>query len=511
MKLRRFLCPIVLLLMGAGSATAADKTRPNILFFLVDDMGTTDTSVRFLESPDGKPIEAPLNTRYRTPNMERLANQGRMFTNAHAYSVCTPTRASLISGQEAPRLHITTWTHPQQVNDTGKIEKNGLASPPWRMEGLDISSPTLPRLLSQSGYRTIHCGKAHFGPTATPAGNPKNLGFEINIGGCGIGGPGSYWGTKNFSSAWRGGGNGWDVPGLEKYHGKDVFLTEALTRELCSTLEATVKEDKPFFAYMAHYAVHAPFEADARFTANYPELKGDDLAFATLVEGMDKSLGDLLDQLEKLGVAENTLVIFYSDNGSDGPLNLPLRGKKGTRFEGGSRVPMIAAWAKPNPDNALQKSLPIAPRSRCKSLVVPADFLPTVLSVTGTPPPGNAIIDGRDFSPALRGESTEKPAKGFLVHFPHGRHNNELFTTWTEGSHKLIYQYESRDWQLFDTHADISEENDLARSNPKLALELAKHMLAHMESIGAQHPVQTPAGTPVKPDLKPLELLLEKP
>lgn len=502
------LCLIGFLPLATLSAT--EPSRPNILFFLVDDMGTTDTSVRFLETANGKPINAPLNSRYRTPNMERLAAQGRLFTNAHAYSVCTPTRASLMSGKEAPRLHITTWTHPQQVIDTGKIEKNGITGPAWRMEGLDVSLPTLPRLLSQNGYRTIHCGKAHFGPTATPAGDPKNLGFQVNIGGCGVGGPGSYWGTKNFSAAWRNGGREWDIPGLEKYHGQDVFLTEALTRELCASLENTVKDGKPFFAYMAHYAVHAPFEADARFTENHPDLKGADLAFATLVEGMDKSLGDLLDKLDQLGVAENTLVIFYSDNGSDGPLNLPLRSKKGSRFEGGSRVPMIAAWAKPNPRNELQKALPIAPGSRDGSMIVPADFMPTLLAVTGTPVPKNTPVDGRDFSPALCGKP-EDATKGFLVHFPHGKHTNELFSTWKEGAYKLIYQYETQEWSLFDTRTDIGEKNDLLKSDPKRAIELAHHMLAHMETIGAQFPIDKASGAPVKPDLKPIEALLENP
>lgn len=491
-------------LLCAGSAGAADSKpadRPNILFFLVDDMGVTDTSLRFLQDATGKPITAPLNERYRTPNMERLAAQGRTFTNARAYSVCTPTRVSLMTGQEAPRLHITTWTHPQHVIDTGKLDKNGLTGPKWRMEGLDLSLPTLPRLLAKSGYATIHCGKAHFGPTDTPAGDPKNLGFEVNIAGCGIGGPGSYWGAKNFSAAWRGGGHDWDIPGLEKYHGKDVFLTEALTRELSSTLEATVREKKPFFAYMAHYAVHGPFEADARFTAHYPELKGKDLAFATLVEGMDKSLGDLLETLDQLGVAENTLVIFYSDNGSDGPLNLPLLGKKGTRFDGGSRVPMIAAWAKSNPAHPLQQALPIIPGSRADNLVTPADFLPTLAAITRTPLPDHPTIDGRDLSPALRGNPDTEPSKGFLVHFPHGRHNDELFSTWIEGNHKLIYQYESRDWQLFDIRKDISEQHDLKNNDPKLALDLARHMLAHMRKVDAQFPIDRKSGSPVTPDL----------
>jgi hypothetical protein len=168
---------------------------------------------------------------------------------------------------------------------------------------------------------------------------------------------------------------------------------------------------------------------------------------------------------------------------------------------------MIAAWAKPDPENTFQKALPISPGSRDASMIVPSDFLPTLLSVTGTPLPKDSPIDGHDFSPALRG-SSDKPAKGFLVHFPHGKHNNELFSTWTEGSRKLIYQYETREWSLLDTRADIGEKNDLLKSEPKSAMELAKHMLAHMDAIGAQFPIDKSSGAPVKPDLKPLEALL---
>ncbi|WP_226895719.1 sulfatase-like hydrolase/transferase [Luteolibacter marinus] len=478
--------------------------RPNILFFLVDDMGTTDTSVRFLRDSKGEVIEAPLNRRYRTPNMERLAAQGRLFTQARAYSVCTPTRASLMSGREATRLHITTWTDPRSAGDTGEIHKQGISGPKWRIEGLDPALPTLPRLLGQAGYRTIHCGKAHFGPDDGPAGDPKNIGFDVNIAGCGIGGPGSYWGTKNFSAEWRGGGKRWDIPGLEKYHGRDIFLTEALTRELAATLDETVKEGVPFFAYMAHYAVHAPFEADARFSGNYPGLMGKELAFATMVEGMDKSLGDLLDKLDELGVAGDTLVVFYSDNGSDGPLNLPLNGKKGTRFDGGSRVPMIVAWAKPDAANPLQRSFPIAAGSTDDRLVIPPDFLPTLVPLAGGKVPPGAVIDGHDIAANLRGDAGAGRAERFLVHFPHGRHNNELFTTWVDGDWKLIYQYLERRWQLFHVAANIGETKDLAGEKPELALELARRMIARLDEEGAQYPIDDATGGPVKPDLTPL-------
>ena len=495
-----------LLAVATAVTLPAAASRPNLLFFLVDDMGVTDTSVPFLYDAGGNPIHAPLNDRYRTPNMERLAARGRKFINAHAYTVCTPTRASLMTGREAPRLRLTTWTDPETKNhDTGAIDRNGITGPQWRTSGVDVSLPTLPKLLAAAGYRTIHCGKAHFGPNDTPAGDPKNLGFQVNIAGHGAGGPGSYLGRHNFSAAWRNGGHRWDVPGLEKYHGRDIFLTEALTREMAAAITAAVREHKPFFAYMAHYAVHAPFEVDRRFAKNYPGLKGKALAFATMVEGMDKSLGDLLDTLEKLGVAEETLVIFYSDNGSDGPLNLPLRGKKGTRFDGGSRVPMIVAWAKPNPNHPLQKALPIPAGSLEDDLVIPADFLPTLVKLAGARLPQDAVIDGHDLSAYLKGlPGTHRPQE-FLVHFPHGRHNNVLFSTWIEGDWKIIYQYLDRSWQVTNLAFDLGEEENQVAEKPRLALALARHLIARLDREKAQYPVDRKTGRPVKPDVAPLE------
>lgn len=498
-------------MIGGGVSASGAAQRPNILFFLVDDMGVADTSVTFLYDAQGKPIRAPLNARYRTPHMERLARQGRRFINAHAYSVCTPTRAAIMTGQEATRLHITTWTDPQTArNDTGAIDQKGILGPQWRTSGVDVSLPTLPRLLAAAGYRTIHCGKAHFGPNDTPAGDPRNLGFQVNIAGHGAGGPGSYWGEKNFSAAWRGGGHRWDVPGLKKYHGQDIFLTEALTRELSAAITRTVHEGKPFFAYMAHYAVHAPFEVDKRFAQNYPALTGKELAFATMIEGMDKSLGDLLDLLEKLGVAEQTLVVFFSDNGSDGPLNKPLRGKKGTRFDGGSRVPMIVAWAKPNPQHPLQKAFPIPPGTVEDDLVIPPDFMPTLARIGGASIPQGAVIDGRDISAYIRGiPGTHRPQQ-FLLHFPHGRHNNVLFTTWLDGDWKLIYEYLERRWQLTNLAFDIGEEQNLVEEKPELALALARRMIGRLEALNGQYPVNNETGEPVKPDLSPLKTALQQ-
>lgn len=482
---------------------AEERVRPNVLFFLVDDMGVADTSVRFLRDAEGEPVDMPLNERYRTPSIERLAAQGRLFVNARAYAVCSPTRTSILTGQTAERLRITTWTHPKQVVGTGAAD-GPLRSPTWRMEGLDPAIATLPGILREAGYRTIHSGKAHFGPDATPAGDPLNIGFDVNIAGYGGGGPGSYWGEKNFSAAWRGGGHDWDVPGLEKYHGTDIFLTEAITLEMCSAIDEAVAAGQPFFAHLSHYAVHAPFETDARFAENYPELESMPLAFATLVEGVDKSLGDLLDHLEAVGAAADTLVVFYSDNGSDGPPNLPLRGKKGTRFEGGLRVPMIVAWAKTDPENPNQQRLPIPESSWTEVFATPADFLPTLTAVVGVDLPEGLTVDGYNLVPALT-EGTHPRKPEFLAHFPHARHNNTFYTSFIKGDWKLIYQYEPGDWQLYHLAEDIGEQHDLVRAEPERALEMARCMIQRLEDRGALFPLDAQTGEEVRPNLAALE------
>ena len=265
-----------------------------------------------------------------------------------------------------------------------------------------------------------------------------------------------------------------------------------------------MKERRPFFAYMSHYAVHAPFELDERFAAHYPELQGQKKAlhFATMVEGMDKSLGDLLAHLEELGVAEETLVVFFSDNGSDGPLNAPLRGKKGMRYEGGLRVPLVVAWAKPNPEHPLQKRLTIPANSREDDVVVCEDLFATVAAAAGLEL--EHAVDGKDLSPYLRGIPGTHRSPRHLVHFPHG-HNHDHFTAYREGPFKLIYSYGPREWELFDLSQDLSEEHDLVASRPTLALRLARYMTRMLQRYDAQMPIAKASGEAEWPDLSGLE------
>ena len=490
----------------ATTRVGAGPPRPNILFFLVDDMGWQDTSVPFHFDAGGNPVRGVYNDRYRTPHMETLAAQGRRFTNAYAYAVCSPTRVSIMTGMNSARHHVTTWTHPiTPTRDTGQNNVPGITSPAgWRKEGMDASDIALPHLLQQAGYRTIHSGKAHFGVNGYFAGDPTAIGFDVNIAGHGAGGPGSYLGTQNFGTGM------WQVPGLESYHGQDIFLTEALTLEMNEEIERAVDDGVPFFAYMSHYAVHVPWINDNRFTANYPGLSGQELAFATVIEGMDKSLGDIIAKLQQLGVAEDTLVIFYSDNGSDlrnGIEESVLRGYKGTCWEGGVRVPLIVGWAKIDAANPFQTQLAVPQNSIENDIVCPEDMFPTVAAIASAD--YSHEIDGHDLTPYFRATPGHHRPQRFVHHFPHG-HGTDHFAVLREGDWKLIYEYRATPVRrLFNLAADLGETNDLAASEPDRVMAMTRVLAGELHRYGAQFTEFTATGEtipPYIPDLPAVDL-----
>lgn len=492
---------------------AAAAERPNIVVFLVDDMGVMDTSVPFLTDKEGKPKRYPLNDYYRTPSMERLAKQGIRFNQFYAMSVCSPTRTSLMNGQNAARHRTTNWINERQDN----AGPNG--PPEWNWKGLKKGDVTLPGVLEKNGYRTIHVGKGHFGPYGSDGEEPLNLGFDVNIAGSAFGAPGSYFGEKSYGHDTKRKRHA--VPHLEKYHGSDTFLTEALTIEAKKVVAETVKSGKPFYLYFAHYAVHAPFESDPRFADHYKDSgkPNNAQAFATLIEGMDKSLGDMLDQLEELGVAENTLVLFLGDNGSDAPLGdqhvvacaAPLRGKKGAHYEGGMRVPFIAAWAKPDEGNALQKKLPIPAGKIQRQVASVEDIFPTVLAITGTESPANHTVDGSPLQTLLTGKADPSRPEQFLMHYPHGKHRSNYFTTWRDGDWKVVYhtlpeipttgghiQFEGGHYQLFNLAEDPFESTNLADSQPGELKRMMKGLAEQLEVHQAVYPIDDD-GKPLPP------------
>ena len=477
------------------------QDRPNIILFLVDDMGVMDTSVPFLTDSEGQVQTHPLNQWYHTPNMERLANQGIRFSTFYAQSVSSPSRTSIMTGQNAARHRTTNWINSESNNRTtyGPHE--------WNWKGLTSDMPVYPKLLQEAGYRTIHVGKAHFGCIGSEGEDPLNVGFDVNIGGNSIGQPGSYYGEWGYG--YIKGNKSRAVPGLEKYHGSDVFLTDALTLEAEAEIEKAVKKGKPFYLNMSHYAVHQPFEADKRYLDRYKDSGKGHMAeaFATLVEGMDKSLGDLMDKLEELGVAENTLILFLGDNGGDAPLggpadygsSAPLRGKKGSEYEGGVRVPFIASWAKPDTNNKFQKKYPIANNAVQLQQGTVMDLYPTILSIAGVKAKKNYPLDGTDLKKLLQGKQDKKHRDDFLMHFPHGEHRANYFTTYRKGDWKLIYYYNpdttgEPSWKLYNLKDDPYETTDLAENQPEKVASMIELMKEHLTEEKALYPINKDEG-----------------
>lgn len=489
-----------LALAGRMRLSASEvKKRPNILFFFVDDMGWQDTSEPFWTRRTG------LNDRYRTPNMVKLAREGMKFTQAYACAVCSPSRVSLMTGMNAARHNVTNWTLHKDWSPDKKHPT--LRFPEWNCNGLSrrpgvrrtVVAETLPELLRKAGYRTIHVGKAHFAADGTPSEDPRELGFDVNIAGHCAGAPGSYQGTRNFA---RKGGSIVDVPGLDKYHGKDIHLTDALTIEAKAQLDAAVADGKPFYLYMSHYAVHGPWEPDNRFIASYrtdkaglkpkpAKIKTRYEHYASMIEGMDKSLGDLTEHLKKLGVERNTVVVFLPDNGA-GPMvprNRPLRGAKHSPYEGGPRVPMIVKWPGVT-----------RPGSECgEDYVIIEDVFPTFLEMAGVRDyrQYGGRIDGRSFVPLLGRRRGLSRKRAIFWHSPHYYRKQEPFSAVRQGDWKLIYDHPGQELELFHLAKDISETRNLAQENPEKLRALARALGAHLREAGGQMPTIKKTGKPM--------------
>lgn len=489
-----------LLTIASDASHVCAGSIPNIVIFLVDDMGVMDSSVPFLTDAKGKPRRYPLNEYYRTPNLMGLSERGMRFSDFQAMSVCSPSRISLLTGQYSARHRTTNWIDPASDN-TGP---QGPAD--WNWKGLRTTDVTLVKILKELGYRTIHVGKGHFGPTESEAANPTNLGFDVNIGGDAFGSPATYYGQANYGNAGgdRKGSSPHAVPHLGKYHGTTTFLTEALTIEAKAQISMAVEANQPFFLHFAHYAAHAPFESDPRFAANYsgsgksPEAQ----AFATLIEGIDQSLGDLIHHLDDLNVAEDTLIFFLGDNGTDAPLGHehavacaePLRGKKGSHYEGGTRVPFVAAWAKSDPNRACQSRLPICAGGLQPQLASVCDLYPTILYLLDVSPPPNHVIDGSSLHVLLSGRSDPDRKDAFLVHYPHEPHRSNYWSSFRKGKWKLVYHYFPSEasgsvrYELFNLADDPSEQDNLAESCPEELQRMLRDLSETLEACDAVYP-----------------------
>lgn len=504
------------LLLSFGLLFAEE--RPNIMIFLVDDMGVMDTSVPFLTDGKGQPKRYPLNDFYRTPSMERLASQGIRFNQFYAMSVCSPTRISIMTGQNAARHRSTNWINPWEDN------AGNYGARDWNWAGLKKGDTTLPGELRKIGYRTMHVGKAHFGPFDHEGSDPANLGFDINVAGDSFGAPGSYYSELHYGAlSPNERRKAMTPPHLESYYDSGEFLTEALTLEAKKIVSEAVKDEVPFFLHFSHYAVHAPFESDPRFAPNYEDSDKpkNAKAFATLIEGMDQSLGDMLDLFDELDIADHTLIFFLGDNGSDAPLGdqhevacaAPLRGKKGAHYEGGMRVPFIASWARRNDQRQWQKKLAIPADTIQEQVASVNDLFPTVLGMLGDLPEDHKV-DGWSLEGLLTGRPDSERPETFLMHYPHGRHRSNYFTVWRDGDWKAVYhalpdepttgnkiQFTGGNYELFNLKKDPFESNNLADEEGDRLRSMITGMVGSLRSMNAVYPVSGEGDTlePVLP------------
>ena len=441
------------LLLGGGIATAR-RRKPNFVFILIDDMGWKD--VGFMGSEF-----------YETPKIDKLASEGMVFSNAYANAPnCAPTRACLMSGQYGPRHGIYTVGSSAR----GKAQNRKLI-PIENTTVLDDGIVTIAEALRGAGYVSASMGKWHLGD------DPRSQGFDVNVGGNKAGHPRSYFSPyKNNDLK--------DGPLGE-------YLTDRLTAEALKFIEAN--KDETFFLYLPHYAVHTPIQAKKKLIEKYkkksPSGGQGNAAYAAMVESTDDGVGRIMDKLDELGIGEDTVVIFFSDNGGHGAVTsmAPLRGSKGMLYEGGIREPMIVRW----PGKVKAGSV-------CDEPVISIDFYPTMLEMAGAKKPAGQVLDGESIVGLLTGKGKIK-REAIYWHFPaylEGNRNSKSPWRTTPagavrcGDYKLIEFFEDGRVELYNLADDISEKNDLSDSMPDKAKELHEKLIAWRKSVDAPVPTE---------------------
>lgn len=431
-------------------------TKPNIIFILTDDLGWTDLGCQ------GSKF-------YETPNLDRLAREGMRFTQAYsACTVCSPTRAALMTGKYPARLHITDWI-AGHVRPTAKLKV-----PDWQMR-LPLEERTIAEALKEGGYATACIGKWHLGG---PEFFPDRQGFDVNLAGCQRGQPPSYFSPYGIETLA-------DGP-------KGEFLSDRLTDEALKFMEQN--RSKPFFIYLPHYAVHTPLMGKPEVVAKYqrkadPHNPQRNAKYAALIESVDDSLGRILQKLDELKLADDTVIFFNSDNGglvlNNVTSNLPLRAGKGSQYEGGVRVPLIVKWP-----GVTQ------PGSLCEAPVITPDFYPTMLAIAKLKPARRQVIDGESLVPLLR-QTGPLRRDAIYWHYPHYHPGGATpYSAIRAGDWKLIEVFEDQHVELYNLKDDVSERTDLADRLPKKAAELRAKLVAWRKSVGAQLPLPNPKYDP---------------
>lgn len=433
-------------------------SKPNILFILIDDMGWKDLSCQG-------------STFYETPRIDSIARDGMRFTRAYASCpVCSPTRASIMTGKYPARVGITQWI--------GGHNRGKVVDAPY-LHYLPLEEKSIARAFKEHGYKTYHVGKWHLGDEPYW---PEHHGFDVNVGGC-------HWG-----SPWRGYFSPWGIPTLPDGPAGE-YLTDRLADEAIKLLEAN--GDAPFFMYWSHYAVHRPIQSPKPLVEKYKEkaavsgldqqlafqpgksifhlenqaprriperLVQSDPEYAAMIENLDTNIGRVLDTLERLGKERNTIVIFYSDNGGlsnddRAPTsNAPLRDGKSYMYEGGIREPLLIKWPGVVPGG-----------STCGGQVTSTDFYPTLLECCGIPLVPSQHVDGKSFLPLLQDPSRAWDRGPIFWHYPHYNGNGARPASCViDGAWKLIEWLEDGTIELFNVVDDVGEHHDLAREQPAL-------------------------------------------
>ena len=446
---------------------ATDKAparKPNIVFILADDLGWMDLSCQ------GSKF-------YETPNLDGIAASGMLFTDAYATCpVCSPTRASIVTGKYPARLHLTDYIGGHRA---------GKMNPAPYIHQIPLEEVTIAEALKEGGYATGFFGKWHLGGTEF---HPDKQGFDVNMGGCDKGAPSTY-----FSP--------YKIPTLPDGP-KGEYLTDRLANEAAKFIEQN--KDKPFLVYLSHYAVHNPQQAKEELIEKYkakaatlPPPKGPEFVtererkvrqvqnqpiYAAMIQSVDEGVGRITKRLSELGLDQNTIIIFTSDNGglstSEGSptSNLPLRAGKGWPYEGGVREPLLIRW----PGTA-------KPGGICDEPMISTDYYPTILEMAGLPLRPAQHMDGVSLVPLLKGgKMTQRP---LFWHYPHyGNQGGAPCGAIRLGDFKLIEWYEDGSVELFNLREDLSEKNNLSAKMPEKVAELRKMLQEWRKSVDATMP-----------------------
>jgi arylsulfatase A-like enzyme len=461
----RLILPFLLWVLNLASLPAhAVESKLNVVLILADDLGWTDLACF------GSDL-------HETPALDRLARDGMKFTqNYSACTVCSPTRAALLTGKYPARLHITDWI-PGMMPDNPK-----LLVPDWTKQ-LPLAEVTLAEVFKAAGYATGSIGKWHLGGEAY---YPERNGFDVNIAG-----------TDRSASKYHA---PWNIPTLTPDGKPGDYLTDRLGDEAVKFIERC--KDKPFFVYLPHFAVHSPVQGRADLVAKYKAkskqgLNHKNAAYAAMVESLDSAVGRVRAKLDELKLADRTIVIFVSDNGGRIPTtsNAPLRYGKASAYEGGVRVPLIVHWP------GVTK-----PGSVCDAPVITMDLFPSLVEMTGIPLGDGRPIDGISLVPLLRG-GTRPTRDTMFWHYPHHQHYQlggaMPYGAIRSGDFKLIEFFNDMHVELYNIRNDISEKTDLAATELAKVEELRTRLHAWRKEVNAQMPSPNPKYDPSRPEYTP--------